>query len=625
MSTEAARADDWAALAAARSAVRGTQDGEGGWPGEFATGGTSWESADILLRHLLDAVDPTHVAAQRNWIVSQQNDDGGFPLWTGGPSKPSVTVLTHVALQLAGYDDDRERLDRAARFVRANGGIEAAEFIPTRFWLAFAGVTSWDEVPAVPPELILLPSWFPGNVNDFEPLAREIVVAVGILAGIRPVRRLPIDVEPLRRDNPAAFSPRTAVNRAAAGAALGTARALRRLSPPPLRQAALRRSERWLLSRQESDGSWGGTWTETMVVVLTLWSLGYGSGHPVVRKALDACASYAIEHGDTRRVLVFPSTVMNTALTLRALAAGGGRAGSDPVVDRAVHWLMTHRSDSTHNAPHPPAMVWDYEGIPTINPDVDDTAMVIAALHRLDVPRSPEVAAAIAEGLRWILAGQSPSGGWTGYGVDHWSLLGKGVLAGISFIEQPSPCVTAHIVETLHLEGLGWHPATRRAVRWLLGRQEPEGSWPARWGGRLYGTSQVLVALAAAGYGSGHPAVAAGMEWIYQHQNDDGGWGEDIPSTLGTTEHGTGESTVVQTAFGVVAAYASGLVDAQRVEAAVAYLLKHQDDDGGWSDTREWFVVIPNNVYSLDQALTNAFALWALALHARHTERKDLP
>lgn len=61
------------------------------------------------------------------------------------------------------------------------------------------------------------------------------------------------------------------------------------------------------------------------------------------------------------------------------------------------------------------------------------------------------------------------------------------------------------------------------------------------------------------------------MEWIYQHRNDDGGWGEDIASAFDTTRRATGESMVVQTAWCIIAAYTVGVVDVKRIGAAVEF------------------------------------------------------
>ncbi|MDT0268738.1 prenyltransferase/squalene oxidase repeat-containing protein [Streptomyces sp. DSM 44915] len=614
------------ATAVGRAALCDRQGREGNWAGDLAVGGTMWDAADILMHHFLDTADPARIAEQRAWIVSQQNADGGFPVYTGGPSDLSCSVVTHLALQLAGHPEDREALERAAGFVRAHGGIESIEMIPARFWLAFVGVVSWDDIAPLPPELILLPRWFPGSVYDFEPLAREVVVAVGILGVVRPVRRLPLETAPLRAGPARRGSPRPAFRaepaRAAGTAVLRLAHGLNRVSPTPLRRRALHRAERWLLGRQEPDGTWGGSWAETMVCALALHSLGFGKGHPAIARGLAACDAYHIRRDGTLRVRTFHSTVMDTAITLRALAAAGSRAGADPAADRAVAWLLAHRSDATHNAPHPPARVWDFHGIPSINPDVDDTAMVIGALSALRATRTPETAAAVAEGIRWVMEWQTRSGGWSGYGMSDWALVGGRALAGISFVEPPSPCVTAHVVEMLCLEGFGWHPRVRRALRWLFDQQAVDGSWATRWGGRLYGTTQVLIALRAAGFAPDHPAMAAAMEFLFLHQNDDGGWGEDIASAFDPTRPAAGTSSVTQTAWCLSALHLAGLADAdpKRVSAAADYLMARQEADGTWADEREWLIIIPNNVYASDDALTNAFALWALALHAAHTE-----
>ena len=47
-------------------------------------------------------------------------------------------------------------MEKAAAFVRDAGGLEGARVF-THLWLALCGQWSWAEIPALPPEVILLP------------------------------------------------------------------------------------------------------------------------------------------------------------------------------------------------------------------------------------------------------------------------------------------------------------------------------------------------------------------------------------------------------------------------------------------------------------------------------------
>ena len=74
----------------------------------------------------------------------------------------------------------------AAEFVRKAGGIEEARVF-TRIWLALFGGWSWDDLPELPPEMILLPTWFPLNIYDFGCWARQTIVPLTVVAAYRPV------------------------------------------------------------------------------------------------------------------------------------------------------------------------------------------------------------------------------------------------------------------------------------------------------------------------------------------------------------------------------------------------------------------------------------------------------
>lgn len=625
-----------AALAAARAALADQQDKEGGWTAGVTADDAWGVAVGVLAHHLLDAVVPGRTAAQRARIVARQNDDGGFAHRMDGPSALSPTVLCHIALQLIGHAEDRERLDRAARFTRRHGGIDAAEAEPARFWLAFTGAVAWNRTAPLLPELLLLPRAL-GAVAGPDPAQRALAAAVGVLGSVRPVRRLPVDCAALRIEQRTRPTLRATVSTAVPR----TVHALGRRSPGPLRRKALREAERLLLNGQHGDGSAGGDPAAAAVHALALWALGHSTRHPAVRAALHLSGGNGTGCAPASTV---GSAAVDTALALRALAAAGARAGSDPVVDRAVDRLLPRRSDhsGTGSGPGVPAPAPGGPGTVPAGPadgsasaqhgrgaattsDVDGSALVLTALHRVGAPRSREADAAVAAAVRWLVERQSANGGWSHRGVRHRLLPGQRALIGAGFAEPHSPVVTAHVVEALCAEGHAWHPSVHRALRRLLADQAIEGFWADRREGRLHATTQVLLALDAAGVGAGHLAVEGAMEWIYQRQNQDGGWGDDTSSAPDATRRASGPSTVAQTARCVVAAHTTGVIDAPRVDAAVALLLRHRNADGGWTGAAERPSAAPAGAHPPTDVRTEAHALWAIALHARHAESAPHP
>ena len=75
------------------------------------------------------------------------------------------------------------------------------------------------------------------------------------------------------------------------------------------------------------------------------------------------------------------------------------------------------------------------------------------------------------------------------------------------------------------------HRRSGRGVTWLLRAQEADGSWFGRWGANyVYGTGAVVPALIAAGSAPASRAIRRAVAWLVSHQNPDGGWGEDLRS-----------------------------------------------------------------------------------------------
>ena len=81
-------------------------------------------------------------------------------------------------------------------------------------------------------------------------------------------------------------------------------------------------------------------------------------------------------------------------------------------------------------------------------------------------------------------------------------------------------------------------------------------------------------------------AVRRAVRWLEQHQNPDGGWGEDCRSYREPEWIGRGESTASQTAWALLALLAAG-ERSPAVERGVAWLVERQTDDGTWDEP--WF------------------------------------
>ncbi len=113
------------------------------------------------------------------------------------PGELSTTIEAYWALRLAGDSPDAEHMRAAAAFIREHGGLERARVF-THLWLALFGLWSWEHVPALPPEIVLLPSWVPLNIYDFACWARQTIVALSLVKTHRPVRELPFDLDELR-------------------------------------------------------------------------------------------------------------------------------------------------------------------------------------------------------------------------------------------------------------------------------------------------------------------------------------------------------------------------------------------------------------------------------------------
>ncbi|HSS09287.1 MAG TPA: squalene--hopene cyclase, partial [Acidimicrobiales bacterium] len=390
--------------------------------------------------------------------------------------------------------------------------------------------------------------------------------------------------------------------------------------PPkwPLRRFAVSRAERWILRRQEADGSWGGIQPPWVYSLLALHLQGYPLDHPALRAGLQGLDRFTVSDARGRRLEACQSPVWDTALALIALSDAGVDS-DDPALSTAAEWLLEEEIRVAGDwAVRRPKLVpggWAFEFANDNYPDIDDTAEVVLALRRANVGE-----AACRRAVTWTLGMQSRGGGWGAFDVDNVSRL-PAALPFCDFGEvtdPPSADVTAHVLEMLAVEPGVDPQVISQAVTWLSDQQEADGSWFGRWGANyVYGTGAAVPALVAAGVKPEDDRIRRAVRWLEAHQNSDGGWGEDLRSYDDPAWRGRGESTPSQTAWAILALLAADERGRDSTARGIRYLVETQTPEGSWDEP--WFTGtgFPGDFYINYHLYRLVFPLMALGRYTR--------
>jgi len=112
----------------------------------------------------------------------------------------------------------------------------------------------------------------------------------------------------------------------------------------------------------------------------------------------------------------------------------------------------------------------------------------------------------------------------------------------------------------------------------------------------VYGTGAAVPALIGAGIAPDDPTIRQAVRWLEDHQNPDGGWGEDCRSYDDPNWIGRGESTASQTAWALLALDAAG-ERSLALRRGVRWLLDTQRPDGGWDEPQFTGTGFPSDFY----------------------------
>ena len=629
-------------LSAVARTVKSVADGlkelqaeNGHWAFELEADATI-PSEYILLEHFLGEIDDEVEAKLAVYIRERQAVHGGWPLYYGGDFNISATVKAYFALKLVGDDAEAPHMARAREAILAHGGAARCNVF-SRFALALFGQVPWRAVPTMPVEIMLLPSWSPFRLDMVSYWSRTVIVPLMILSALKPEAKNPrgvgiaeLFVTPPHRER------RYIVN--STGASLGHVFLLldrilyvgERLIPKRLRAHAIDAAVTFINKRANGEGGLGGIFPAMANTLMAQAALGYPKDDPRRKASMEAIRKLLVLGPDKGYCQPCISPVWDTGLAMLALMEAGELEDSESMRG-GVKWLLDRQileveGDWAARRPGLRPGGWPFQYRNDHYPDIDDTAVVVMALHRADPEKYRE---AIERGTEWIIGMQSKNGGWGAFDADndHMFLQNIPFADHGALLDPPTADVSARCLGMLAQLGYDKdHPVMAKGLAYLRIEQEEDGSWFGRWGNNyVYGTWSVLCAFNAAGVDMQARYIRKAVDWLKFVQRPDGGWGEDCSTywqhrtwyvseaTLHRRRDEVKTSTPSQTSWALLGLMAAGEVNSESVGRGVEYLINAERDAGKWHEEYFNAVGFPRVFYLRYHGYSAYFPLWTLA------------
>jgi squalene-hopene/tetraprenyl-beta-curcumene cyclase len=553
-----------------------------------------------------------------------QGAHGGWPLYHEGVLDISATVKAYFALKMIGDDINAPHMTRAREEIRKRGGAIKANVF-TRILLCLYGEASWNDVPTVPPELILLPRWFPVHLSKMSYWARTVIVPLLVLCALRPVARNPrgVHVPELFVPGVPAASPRAPHQKAGWSAFFGVLdKVLKKVQwPQGTRNRAIEKCRAWTTERLNGQDGLGAIYPAMANSVMMYDVLGYTKAHPdyvIARQSVDLLL---VVKEDEAYCQPCVSPVWDTALAAHALMEAK-TSEADAAVARGLAWMkplqvLDVKGDWAEVRPDVRPGGWAFQYRNDHYPDLDDTAVVVMAFDRAaKAGIAPAYKDAVARGREWVEGLQCKGGGWGAFDADnsHYYLNNIPFADHGALLDPPTEDVSGRCVGMLAQLGHGGH-RLEEGIDYLRRTQRADGSWWGRWGvNYVYGTWSALAGLAGAGLGPDDATMKRGAEWLIAIQNPDGGWGENCDSyKLDYRGYEPAPSTASQTAWALLGLMAAGEVDHPAMARGIQWLTSRQEADGLWTQAHYTGGGFPRVFYLNYHGYPRFFPLWALA------------
>ncbi|KDQ58025.1 hypothetical protein JAAARDRAFT_129210 [Jaapia argillacea MUCL 33604] len=577
--------------------------------GSYASGAWFLEEERLeMIRYLLNRAHPV---------------DGGWGIHIEGESTVLGTSLNYCAARLLGVPVDHPAMIKARATLHRLGGATAA---PSwgKFWLTVLNVYDWDGNNPIPPELWLLPDWFPIHPHKWWIHTRAVYLPMSYLYRLRfqtPETPLilalreelytqPYDTIhwPSQRNNVAQvdlYTPHTLLLDFLNAVLSSTVDSC---PIPPLQRAALTRAYELICLEDENTG-YQDIAPVSKMMQMVCRAQAEGPDSEAVKMHSATRADFMWLGPDGMRVTgTNGSQLWDTAFAAQAIIETGLadlEENKDSAL-RILRWL--DESQMTEDPKHHLTAyrqatkgAWGFSTKQQGYTLTDCTGEGIKAILYLqnkwaDAPQAVSDRR-LFDSIDLLLGMQCDNGGFASYekirGPKFLEMINPAEVFGNIMIEYTYPECTTSVITSFRIfrkyfpeyRKKDIDRVTARAIDYLHKAQRPEGGWYGSWGICFtYATMFALESLSLVGETYATSArVRKACEFLIGKQMDDGGWGESYKSCEKEVYIPHENSQVVQTSWAAMALMYAEYPHAEPIERAVKLVMTRQLPDGSWA------------------------------------------
>eukprot|EP00933_Yihiella_yeosuensis_P037782 TRINITY_DN3178_c0_g1_i1.p1 TRINITY_DN3178_c0_g1~~TRINITY_DN3178_c0_g1_i1.p1 ORF type:complete len:820 (+),score=142.81 TRINITY_DN3178_c0_g1_i1:135-2594(+) len=651
------------------------QADDGQWPGDY--GGPHFLLPGFVIAAyitgMMDEMFPApHRRAVKAYLLNHQQEDGGWGTHIESPSTMFGSVLNYVALRLIGADAEEPACKEGRKFLKEHGG---ALYAPSwaKFWLAVLGVYEYEGLAPVPSEMWLLPHWSPIHPGRFWCHARMVYLPMCWLYARRFAFKAANDpvVSALRSEiycepysgidwgsHVHSIADIDNYSRIHWGMKLlqNILMIYERLGPIEyLRKKSMDFALEYMHAEDlETNYLTIGPVSKALHIVVA-WVAAGGEKDPVaarecrpVKAHVARVPAYLWVAEDGMRTQGYNgSMAWDTSFAAQGIVEAGLAEEFAEMSSKAFSWLVKEQVRALPDGDwkHWRQAIrggWGFSTAEQAWPVSDTTAEAFKAVLLLresacvrGLPTLPDEH--LFDSVQFLLSYQNADGGWATYennrGWKWYEIMNPSEVFGdimidYSYIECSSSSMQALMLFSKQFPNHRREEileACKRGKEFIEAMQRDDGSWYGCWGNCFtYGCWFGIEGLIAAGDSpKNSKGIQKCIKFLLSKQNEDGGWGEDFAScfnkeyTACSKLYGCDSgSTVVQTAWALLALMAGNCEDKAAVQRGIQLLMRRQLPSGDWAQENV-AGVFNRSVGITYTAFRNVFPLWALGRFAR--------